>query len=113
MKPRPEEREKLAVNSWKRENWYAIEEMYTEQIEHYDRGRKYLICSEMEILRWRGSLRNRMIDAVKAIFTTCDYQETLLKKTFGVGSVRLPEPINPYLYYPCEKREKSIFKQSG
>ena len=107
VKPTPNERKKLAANGWQKTEWYAIEDRNAKEICDYDRGKKYLICSEMEVLRWRGSLREQIINTVETVFTTCDYQETLLK-ALGITTERLAEPINEFMFYPSTKRARTV-----
>ncbi len=107
IKPREEDRKELAEKGWPAVEWEALEYLYAQQVSDYSGGKKYLICSEMEVLRWRGNLRKKVLSTMSGIFTTCDYQENLLK-VVGVDSKRLPEPINEFLFYPGLKKRKQI-----
>ena len=107
VKPRENDRNQLAEQGWSADGWRAIEDRYADEILEYQRGRKFLICSEMEVLRWRGELREKVLSTMTGVFTTCDYQENLLK-TVGIASKRLPEPINDHLFYPGIKKPKQI-----
>ena len=49
----------------------------------------------------------RLRDWVEAVFTTCDYQETLLKAV-GITTERLAEPINEFMFYPSTKRARTV-----
>jgi len=107
IKPRIEDRNNLSKTGWEAKDWRDIEAFYADQICEYDRGRKFLICSEMEVLRWRGALREKMLSTMTSVFTTCNFQERLLN-ALSVSSQRLPEPINEYLFYPTQKRSRQI-----
>ena len=117
---KPRELERLAIDNekydlkkykvdyhrqWKKK-WVALEDKYVDEICVYS-GEKHLICSEMEVLRWRGALRKKITDAMSSVFTTCDYQSQLLRAV-GVQSECLPEPINEFLFYPTAKRPNQI-----
>ena len=107
VKPREDDRNQLAEQGWSADGWRAIEDRYADEILEYQRGRKFLICSEMEVMRWRGELREKVLSTMTRVFTTCDYQENLLK-TVGIESKRIPEPINEHLFYPGIKKPKQI-----
>lgn len=107
LKPREADRKQLAENGGPPGEWQALEYLYAQQVCDYSRGKKYLICSGMEALRWRGNLRKKVLSTLSGVFTTCDYQENLLKRV-GIGSRRLTEPINEFLFYPGLKNQKQI-----
>ena len=107
IKPREADRKELAENGWPPGEWQALEYLYAQQVCNYSGGKKYLICSEMEVLRWRDTLRKKVLSTMSGVFTTCDYQENLLKGV-GVDSRRLTEPINEFLFYPGLKNRKQI-----
>lgn len=71
-------------------------------------GRKILLCSEMEILRWPGAMRREVVKAVEAkVFASCYYQQALMSAV-GIQSDVIYEPINEYLYYPGVKRYRQV-----
>lgn len=107
IKPRIEDREGLSEKGWDAKDWHEIEAFYAGEICEYNKGQKFLICSEMEVMRWRGELRDQMLSTMTDVFTTCSYQERLLK-ALNIGSKRLPEPINEHLFYPTQKKPKQI-----
>ena len=107
LKPREADRKELAEKGWPPGEWQALEYLYAQQVCNYSGGKKYLICSGMEALRWRGTLRKKVLSTLSGVFTTCDYQENLLKGV-GIGSRRLTEPINEFLFYPGLKNQKQI-----
>lgn len=107
IKPRPEEREALKEQGWPPGEWDAIQEKYLQEIIDYTSGQKILLCSEMEVLRWSGDVRQRLLSGFSDVWTTCHYQQQLLQSV-GVSSKILPEPVNEHLFFPCEKRPKSI-----
>ena len=106
IKPRIEDRDNFSKNEWDVKSWREIEESYVNQICEYP-GKKFLICSEMEVLRWRGAMRKKVLSAMSSVFTTCDYQEGLLN-ALNIPSKRLPEPINEYLFFPTQKNPRQI-----
>ena len=107
LKPREADRKQLAENGSPPGEWQALEYLYAQQVCDYSGGKKYLICSGMEALRWRGNLRKKVLSTLSGVFTTCDYQKNLLKGV-GIGSRRLTEPINEFLFYPGLKNQKQI-----
>ena len=107
VKPREDDRRALAAKGWPQEEWYALEEQYTQQLCNYDRGRKFLICSEMEVLRWRDALREKVLSTMEDVFTTCNYQQNLVKAV-GIQSKRLAEPVSEFMFYPGMKKTKQI-----
>ena len=107
IKPRVEDRDRLSEKGWNPKDWHEISESYVDEICEYQKGRKFLICSEMEVMRWQGNLREKMLSTMEEVFTTCKYQENLLK-VVGVNSKRLAEPINESLFYPTPKKTKQI-----
>lgn len=71
-------------------------------------GRKILLCSEMEILRWSGEMRMQVLKAVKnKVFASCHYQQALMSAV-GIQSDVIYEPINEYLYYPGLKKQRQV-----
>lgn len=71
-------------------------------------GRKILLCSEMEILRWPGTMRMEVVKAVKdKVFASCYYQQALMHAV-GIQSDVIYEPINEYLYYPGVKKPRQV-----
>lgn len=107
IRPREADRKVLAENGWPPGEWQALEYLYAQQVCDYSGGEKYLICSEMEVLRWRGNLRRKVLSTMSGVFTTCDYQKHLLQ-VVGIDAKRLTEPINEFLFYPGEKKQKQI-----
>lgn len=107
LRPREADRKELAEKGWPLGEWQALEYLYAQQVCNYSGGKKYLICSGMEALRWRGNLRKKVLSTLSGVFTTCNYQENLLKGV-GIGSRRLTEPINEFLFYPGLKNRKQI-----
>ena len=107
IKPREADRKELTERGWPPGEWQALEYLYAQQVCNYSGGKKYLICSEMEVLRWRDNLRRKVLSTMSGVFTTCDYQENLLKGV-GVDSKRLTEPINEFLFYPGLKKRKQV-----
>ena len=72
------------------------------------RGRKVLLCSEMEILRWPGQMRTDVVEAVEEkVFASCYYQQALMSAV-GIQSDVIYEPINEYLYYPGVKKPRQV-----
>ena len=72
------------------------------------RGRKVLLCSEMEILRWPGQMRTDVVEAVEEkVFASCYYQQALMNAV-GIQSDVIYEPINEYLYYPGVKKPRQV-----
>ena len=71
-------------------------------------GRKILLCSEMEILRWPGEMRTEVAKAAKnKVFASCHYQQALMRAV-GIQSDVIYEPINEYLYYPSVKKPRQV-----
>lgn len=108
IKPRPGDREALAARGWPKSEWESIEEKYLDEVIAYSWGWKVLLCSEMEVFRWRGNIRDKLLEGCIDVWTTCRYQQQLLEKSMGIASQILPEPVNEHLFYPCAKRPKSI-----
>ena len=104
FKPRPAEREALKSGSI---TWDECVQTYVDEVCGYDKGYKILLCSEMEVLRWSGAMRERLMSEFRDVWTTCKYQQALLE-TAGYTSDILPEPINAYLFYPVPKTPKQI-----
>lgn len=66
-------------------------------------GRKILLCSEMELLRWPNYIRQEMLSAVNnKVYASCKYQRNLFKSV-GVTSKVIYEPVNEHLYTPNTK----------
>lgn len=66
-------------------------------------GKKILLCSEMELLRWPNYIRQEMLYAINdKVFASCEYQQSLFK-TINVESEVIYEPVNEYLYSPHTK----------
>ena len=84
-----------------------IERSRIAQVKEYP-GRKILLCSEMEVLRWHGEMQEAAIEAVYGkVFASSRYQRSLLNAV-GIQSDVIYEPINEYLYYPGVKRQKQV-----
>ncbi len=89
------------------DNLRGIERERIEEVAAYP-GRKILLCSEMEILRWPGQMRMDVVAAVdEKVFASCYYQQTLMSAV-GIQSDVIYEPINEYLYYPGVKKQRQV-----
>ena len=71
-------------------------------------GRKILLCSEMEVLRWSGSHRENILEMMDLVLASCEYQRSLMEacgvKVDGV----VYEPVNEDLFYPVEKENMVV-----
>lgn len=77
-----------------------------ESLRKYAR-RKFLYCTEMEILRWTGDMRRKVLECVERVFVPCRYLQKLLA-TINVDSVVVYEPTNEYMFYPTHKVPNQI-----
>ena len=107
LKPRPSERESQQVWDRYSDEWKAMEDRYAQQIQQYNRGRKFLLCSEMEVMRWREELRSQVVSTLSGVFATCQYQKNLLSAVNIKASI-VAEPVHEYLFYPGDKKPRQI-----
>ena len=91
-------------------NWKKLREIEQSRIDTLKEypGRKILLCSEMEILRWNGQMRQEILEAVnRKVFASCRYQKKLME-SMNIQSRIIYEPIDEYLYYPSIKNQKQV-----
>lgn len=99
--PRQSESDLETKKEWREREWERVK-----ALQEYP-YQKFLLCSEMEVLRWSGNLRTNLLKHIKKVFSVCRYQQDMLK-SLGIPSEIVYEPINEYLFYPSEKRKKQV-----
>lgn len=71
-------------------------------------GRKVLLCSEMEVLRWSGEKASKITESVDEIYASCWYQKNLMEM-IGIHAQKVVyEPVNAHLFFPAQKSESVI-----
>lgn len=68
-------------------------------------GNKYLLCSEFTPLRWFGKYVQQIVNTVKAVFASCEFQRQLLNAIEIDAESVVYEPVNEHLFYPAEKQD--------
>ena len=71
------------------------------------KGRKFLLCSEMELLRMVPNVRDKLLGGIEGVMASCRYQSRLLRM-IGIKSTIVREPINEYLFYPNHKKNQVV-----
>lgn len=105
IKIRPEQREQMYREGWEKAK--ELEERYIQEVCDYNKGPKYMLCTEMQIFRMLGNVRNRILEGMSGVFSPCVYHQKLLR-TINIDSKVVFEPVNEYLFYPNEKKQKQI-----
>lgn len=71
-------------------------------------GKKILYCSEMELLRWSGKFRDKVIDACDVVAYNCEYQRRIFE-ALGIKDMQLlTDPIDGELFQPGPKKLQVI-----
>ena len=69
------------------------------------KGRKVLLCSEMEPFRWTGKRAWQILETVDTVLASCRYQAKLLEAINVPVEKIVYEPVNEKLFYPARKED--------
>ena len=76
-------------------------------LSEYD-GYKILYCSEMEVLRWPGEFRQRVIDACNLVTYCSDYHRRLLEAVDIKDMQLQTDPIDGTLFRPAPEKKMQV-----
>lgn len=68
-------------------------------------GKKVLLCSEMEPLRWPGRRAKQILGAMDTVLASCNYQSKLLEAINIKADKVVYEPVNEHLFFPAREKE--------